>query len=81
MPKCVKILHSKWHLKEENFFRHHFRSLKCIQFVENKFFVANNGEGGRRKFRLYPLLGLQGILTRPNWHNAQLDHVFYKIRP
>ena len=24
----------------------HFRSLKCIRFVENNFVVANNGEGG-----------------------------------
>ena len=37
-----------------------------------QFFVANNGEGGG---------GLdyvpQGILTGPNWHNAQLDHAFF----
>ena len=45
------------------------------------FFVANNGEGGGGNFRLCPILGPQGILTGPNLHNAQLDHVFYKIRP
>ena len=43
MLKRVKLLTSKWHGKEENFFIHPFRSLKCIRFVENKF-VVNNGE-------------------------------------
>ena len=46
MPKRVKILTSQWHRKQENFFTHHFRSLKCIRRVENNFFVANSGEGG-----------------------------------
>ena len=40
-------------------------------------FVINNGERGERIFILCPVLGLQGILTGPNLHNAQLDHVFY----
>ena len=80
MPKRIKMLTSIWHQKEENLLTHHFRSLKCIRFVKNNFFVTNNGEGGGN-FTLCPLLGLQGILTGPNWHLAQLDHVFYKIRP
>ena len=50
------MLNLKWHRKEENFFTHHFRSLKCIQFVENNFSVAHKGEGGG-------ILGPQGILT------------------
>ena len=81
-PKRIKMLTSKWHRKEENFFTHHFRSLKCIRFVENNFFVAHKREGGwGRNFRLCPHLGPQVILTWLNWQNAQLDHVFYKIRP
>ena len=37
MPKCVKTLTSNWHQKEENFFKHYLRSLKCIQFEEKNF--------------------------------------------
>ena len=37
MQKRVKMLISKLHRKEENFFTHHFRSLKCIRFVEKNF--------------------------------------------
>ena len=48
---------------------------------EQFYLSRTNGEGWGRNFRLCPLLGHQGILTGPNWHNAQLDHVFYKIRP
>ena len=40
------MLTSEWQGKEDNFFTHHFRSLKCIRFVKIFFFVANNGEGG-----------------------------------
>ena len=48
--KRVKLLTLKWHRKEENFFTYQFRSLKCIRFVENNFFVANNREGGGEEF-------------------------------
>ena len=41
MPKRVKIFTSKWHRKQQHLFIHPFRSLKCIRFVEKKFFVAN----------------------------------------
>ena len=40
------MLTSTWHIKEENFLTHNFRSLKCVWFVEKNFFVAYNGEGG-----------------------------------
>ena len=79
MPKRVKMLTSKWHRKEENFFVYPFRSLKCIRFVENNFFCHEQWGRRERYFRLCPLLGPQGILTGPNWHSAQLDYVFYKI--
>ena len=47
MPKRIKMLTSKWHRKEENCFTHHFRSHKCIQFIEFQFFlVVSNREGG-----------------------------------
>ena len=42
--------------------------------------MGKGGGGGERIFRLCPLLGSQGILTESNLNNAQLDHVFYKIR-
>ena len=44
--KCQKMLTSKWQRKEENFCTHHFRSLKCIRFVENIFLSRTMGEGG-----------------------------------
>ena len=44
------------------------------------FSVPNNGEVGE-EFKTMPPSGVQSILTGPNWHNVQLDHVFYKIRP
>ena len=76
------MLTSKWHQKEENFFTLHFRSLKCIRFAENNLFLLRTmGKGGGREFKTMSLLGPQDILTGPNWHNAQLDHVFYKIQP
>ena len=78
MPKRVKMLTSKWHRKEENLLTHQLRSLKFIRFVENNF-LSRTMEGG--DFRQCPLLGPKVILTAPNWHNAQLDHVLYKIRP
>ena len=81
MPKRVKMLTSKWHRKEENFLAHQFKSLKCIRFVEKTFFCCEQWGRGGGNFRLSPLMGPQGILTGPNWHNAQLDHAFYKIRP
>ena len=82
MPKRVKMLTSKWHKKEENFFTHHFRSLKCSRLAENIFFCCEQwGKRGGGCLRLCPLLGPHDILTGPNWHNAQLDHVFYKIIP
>ena len=37
-PKCVKMITSKWHRKEENLFTHYFRYHKCIQFVSNNFY-------------------------------------------
>ena len=50
MPKRVKTLTSKWHGKEENFFTYHYRSLKCIRFVENKFLSHTMGKGGGEEF-------------------------------
>ena len=73
----------KWHRKEENFFTHHFKSLKCIRFSLSRTILFCHKQWGRgmQNFRLSPLLGPKGILTGQNWHNSQLDHVFYKRRP
>ena len=48
MSKGTKMLTSKWHRKEENFFAQHFRSLKCIQFVDCRehFFWSSTMEKG-----------------------------------
>ena len=89
IPEHVKMLTSKWYRKEENFFPYHFRSLKCIQFVKNNFFVTNNGEkggggwlgGGRVGWILdFPPSGAQGRFDWTKLAHAQLDHVSYKIR-
>ena len=84
MPKCVKMITSKWHRKQEHFFIHSIRSFQCIWFVRlsrNNFLCRKQwGKGGGRNFRLCPLLSPQGNLTGPNWHIAHLDHVSYKIR-
>ena len=61
MLKRIKMLTLKWHQKEENFFAHHFRSLKCIRFVENKFFCREGGGGVLNLLDYSPLLGPQGI--------------------
>ena len=65
MPKRIKMFTSKWHRKQRHFFIHPFRSLQCIWFVGNNFFVENKltrdylkwGRGGGVNFQLFPLLG------------------------
>ena len=59
MPKRVKMLTSKLHRKTENFFTHHFRSLKYIRFVENNCFSREQWGRGIN-FRLFSLLGAPG---------------------
>ena len=53
---------------------------KAFGLSRTIFLSRTMGKGGGRNFRLCPLLGPHDILTGPNWHNAQLDHIFYKIR-
>ena len=77
MPKRVKMLTSKYHRKDENFFIHPFIHLDPQMHPvcrEQIIFRDRLGRGGDS--RLCLLQGPQGILTGPNWHNAQLDHVF-----
>ena len=43
----AKTRQNAYFQKEENFFTHHFRSLKSIHFVENNFFCSEQwGKGG-----------------------------------
>ena len=81
MQKCVIMLSSKWHRKQEHFFIHTFWSFLCIRFVKNLFFsVANNGEMRGGGILDHAPLWAPGNLTGPNWHTSHLYHVSNKIR-
>ena len=77
--RVITIGHwSLWHLCPKNI----LDPSNAFSLPRTIFLLRTMGKGGGGgKLRLCPLLGPQDILTGPNWHNAQLDHVFYKIRP
>ena len=80
MPKCVKMLSSKWHRKQEHFFIHtFFYHFYAFGLSRNIFFCRKQRrhEGGILD---YVPLWAPGNLTGPNWHTSHLDHVSNKTR-
>ena len=80
MPKCVKMLSSKWHRKQEHFFIHSLKITMHSVCQETIFFCRKQlGNGGDVILDYVPLWA-PGNLTGPNWHTSHLDNVSNKIR-